>query len=143
MTLIYEQRWRGGPSQFCYNNVSLEWTGCNYGGRRPWWLCPVCGRRAALLYSGRGEYSCRPCSNLAYRCQRETQEDLAARRANRVRDQLGWPRGVLNMPGGRPKGMHWKTYFRLVAEHTEHSNDALAGMSMYLERIRKRLGSIK
>src|SRR5829696_7809844 len=32
--------------------VSLEWTPCNFGGERPWFLCPGagCGRRVAVLY---------------------------------------------------------------------------------------------
>jgi hypothetical protein len=34
--------------------VRLTWTPCNYGGRRPWFLCPAvgCGRRIAVLYGG-------------------------------------------------------------------------------------------
>jgi hypothetical protein len=36
--------------------VALEWTPCNFGGERPWFICPsvihgvACGRRVAILY---------------------------------------------------------------------------------------------
>lgn len=139
----YRQSWRGGPWRDCTNTILLAWTECHYGGKRPWWQCPVCDRRAALLYSGDGCYACRRCRQLAYRSQRETEEDLAARRANRVRKRLGWPQGILNMPGGKPKGMHLETYLRLVEQHTRHSGKALAGMGMAFDRMRKRLDSIK
>jgi Transposase DDE domain len=35
----------------------LEWTPCNYGGARPWFLCPMdgCRRRVAVLYAGDAE----------------------------------------------------------------------------------------
>jgi len=33
-----------------------------------------------------------------------------ARRADRIRDKLGWETGILNSPGEKPKEMHWKTF---------------------------------
>lgn len=139
VVLNYQQRLGASPYQPCGNTVMLDWTGCHYGGRRPWWLCPVCGRRVAVLYSGRGSYSCRHCSQLAYRSQRETEEGLSARRANRVRVRLGWPQGILNLPGGKPKGMHWKTYSRLVTLHTAHSSKALAHLGASLKSLTRKL----
>lgn len=134
VALSYRQSWRGGEWKDCLNTVRLDWTACNFGGKRPWWLCPTagCGRRVAVLYSGNGLYACRHCFGLAYRSQRETDGDLAVRRANKVRDRLGWARGILNMPEGRPKGMHWTTYLHLLDEHTTHSTRALAGFERFL-----------
>ena len=44
--------------------------------------------------------------------------DRAARRADRIRDRLGWPGGILEGSGwGKPKGMHWRTYERMSDEH--------------------------
>lgn len=54
----YRQSWRGAPWRDCTNTVLLTWTECNYGGKRPWWQCPGCDRRVALLYSGNGWYAC-------------------------------------------------------------------------------------
>ncbi len=33
-----------------FEDVALDRTDCNYGGSRPWWLCPQCERRCAILY---------------------------------------------------------------------------------------------
>ena len=139
--LTYQQSWRGGEWRHCSNAVQIEWTECNFGGQRAWWCCPGtgCGKRVAVLYSSMGRYSCRHCLHLAYRSQRETPTDLAARRADKIRDRLGWDRGILNSTGGRPKGMHWKTYLRLLEEHRAHSMRALAGFERYLQSTKKQL----
>lgn len=141
--LSYQQSWRGNAWQRCSNTIQLTWTACNYGGHRAWWLCPSCGRRVALLYSGQGSYACRHCFNLAHRSQRETEEDLAARRANKLRRRLGWNVGILNSPSGKPKGMHWRTFERLRASHDQHALMALTGMSMQLTTLTDRLRQMK
>lgn len=41
--------------------VSVQWTRCNYGGRRPWLTCS-CGRRVAVLYIVHPRLVCRACS---------------------------------------------------------------------------------
>ena len=55
----------------------MEWTPCNFGVERPWFVCPgvvngvACGRRVAILY-GPGKYSlCWHCYDLRYESQRE------------------------------------------------------------------------
>jgi hypothetical protein len=145
VVLNYRQSWRGGEWRDCCNTVYLDWTPCHYGGQRVWWRCPAvgCGRRVAVLYSGKDAYACRHCLGLGYRSQRETETDLAARRANRVRDRLGWARGILHLPGGRPKGMHWETYARLLTEHTEHLNAALGGFGRQLGALQDRLRRLR
>ncbi len=52
--------------------LRLAWTPCNYGGSRPWFLCPGagCGRRAAILYGPASPPLCRLCLGLAYASQR-------------------------------------------------------------------------
>ncbi|MCU0924587.1 MAG: hypothetical protein MUF44_00670 [Hydrogenophaga sp.] len=120
--------------------VSLERTPCHLGGERVWWRCPEhsCGRRVAVLYGG-ARIACRHCHDLAYRCQRESAEDRAARQANKIRRKLGWMVGVLNFPGGKPKGMHWKTFSRLQAIHDEHAHAAMAAMARSLGLMRDKL----
>jgi hypothetical protein len=39
------------------------------------------------------------------------------RRAERIREKLGWEPGILNGEGRRPKWMRRKTFERLVLEH--------------------------
>ena len=125
----------GGERKSYDYAVGLSWTGCNYGGRRPWFLCPCCGRRVAILYGG-AMFACRHCRKLAYEVQRETAGDRAIRRADAIRDRLKWEPGILNMDGWKPKGMHWRTFWRLKAEH-----DRLRGMGM--DSIARQLGIVE
>lgn len=115
--------------------IRFTWTACHYGGQRPWWLCPKCGRRVAILYNGQGQYVCRHCLDLTYRSQRETDKDLAARRARAIRARLGWPLGLLELPGGKPRGMHQSTYLRLLIAHIHHSQEALGWVEQNLRSL--------
>lgn len=109
--------------------VALERTACHLGGNRVWWRCPTqgCGRRVAILYCG-ARIACRHCLDLGYRCQRETAEYRASRQANKIRRRLGWAVGVFNFPGGKPKAMHWSTFYRLKAFHDVHAQEVFAGI---------------
>ena len=63
---------------------------------------------------------CRHCHQLAYPSQREHFSDRKARRADRIREKLGWEPGILNGSGwGKPKGMHRKPLIVSV-ESTTH-----------------------
>jgi hypothetical protein len=81
----------------------------------------------ATLYGGR-VFACRKCHRLAYPSQREDASDRAGRRADKIRDRLGWDAGILNGPGSKPKGMHWRTFERLVQEHDRWSDKSLGLM---------------
>ena len=118
--------------------IYLDWTACHLGGQRPWFLCPArgCGRRVAILYGG-GIFACRHCYQLAYPSQRETGYDRMARRADRIRDKLGWEPGILNGNGWKPKGMHWNTFEKLTAQHDAFVQDSLAGMAAKLNLLGK------
>ena len=141
VTLDYRQRERGGEWEPMNYTVQLDWTACGFGGKRVWWCCPAvgCGRRVAVLYGGR-VFACRQCNRLAYRSQREADDDRAARRADTIRRRLGWEPGILNGNGWKPKGMHWHTFERLQAIHDFHVKGALAGMAAKLGLINDRLG---
>ena len=136
VSLDYRQRDRGGEWQAMNYPVRLAWTPCTYGGQRAWWLCPAvgCGRRVAVLYGG-SVFACRHCQRLAYKSQRETPNDRAYRRANNLRDRLGWVPGVIHGAGVKPKGMHWRTYWRLRAIHDANVMQTLAGMSAKLKKM--------
>ena len=123
--------------------VLLDWTSCGFGGRRVWWRCPAvgCGRRVAVLYGGR-LFVCRQCNRLAYRSQREADDDRATRRADKLRDRLGWEPGILNGDGGKPKGMHWRTYWRLYSQHNNACARVLVGIGARLDLLRERINGI-
>ncbi|MGQ0618304.1 MAG: hypothetical protein ACT4QA_00060 [Panacagrimonas sp.] len=116
--LIYRLRPHGGEWEDLSYPVSLERTTCRYGGSRTWFRCPAqgCGRRVAMLYLAGRIFACRHCHRLAYASAREGAGDRAARRADKLRVKLGWEAGILNPPGGKPKGMRWTTFARLVGQ---------------------------
>jgi hypothetical protein len=138
--LNYRSRSNGGDWQPMEYPVYLEWTACNLGGRRAWFRCPAqgCGRRVAILFGG-SIFACRHCHKLAYACQRETDDDRAARRADTIRRRLGWEAGILNGEGNKPKGMRWRTYERLKAEHDAFVGVALASMEKRFGLLERRL----
>ena len=116
--LFYRHQQGGGDWQEVKQVVPVTWTPCNYGGRRPWFLCPGfgCGRRVAILYAGGKQFLCRHCYRLPYASTLETREDRLYRRANKIRLSLGGEAGALNLFPPKPKGMHHATYERLRQE---------------------------
>ncbi len=132
----------GGERKSYDYTVMLSRTGCTYGGARPWFLCPCCGRRVAILYGG-ATFACRTCYGLAYEVQREDETDRLARRADAIRDRLGWEAGILNPDGWKPKGMHWRTFWRLRAEHDQLKGAVLGGWARQLGIVEKRVDSLE
>jgi hypothetical protein len=64
---------------------------CNFGGERPWFICPSagCGRKAAVLY-GSGRYLlCHHCYNLNSESPREDKTQRTLRRAQKIRERAG------------------------------------------------------
>lgn len=129
--------------------VEVTYTPCNYGGRRPWFLCPgvingvVCGRRAALLYLRGRYFLCRHCHDLAYDSQRDGLDDRAIRRARKIRRRLGGEFGMGRPFPTKPPTMHWRTYHRLRAKSfaaEQVHNDIFIGQGTKLiERFDKTL----
>jgi hypothetical protein len=136
MLLTHRRLGPGGWGESNYT-VGLTWTPCHLGGRRAWWHCPVvgCGRRVAILYGGL-VFACRQCHRLGYRVELETEEDRAARRANKLRQRLEWVPGVFHGVGPKPKGMHWRTYWRLRLSYHEAEAEVLQNIGAQLGRLR-------
>lgn len=124
--------------------VGLQTTSCHYGGLRYWFTCPSvgCGKRVAKLYLGEKYFACRHCYRLVYHSQREAVDDRAIRSAEKIRARLGWQPGIINCPGDKPKGMHWLTYLRLMAECRDHANQALLGMTTKMEMLNNRVSAL-
>ena len=97
--------------------VKISWTPCNYGGERPWFHCPVCSRRVAILYPVhpyRG-LQCRVCAGLLYESQRLARVSRIHRRTDKLRKRV--------IDGGdgewfKPPRMHWSTFHR-ICDHVE------------------------
>ncbi len=133
LRLSYRHQVTGGEWESINYPVHLSWSDCHFGGKRPWFLCPVkgCNKRVAKLYGGR-VFVCRHCLNLAYPSQKENTDDRLLRQANKIRERLGWRPGILNPKGGKPKGMHWSTFEKLEAEHDDFLEKACMNLNKQL-----------
>ena len=133
LTLTYRQKQADGNWRFVSHPVHIDHSTCNYGGQRPWFICPTngCGRRVAILYWAE-TFACRDCHNLAYQCQREVFDDRATRRVEKIRSKLGWEPGIFGLDGFKPKGMHEITYLRLMIQHDYFLRRSLAGIAKRL-----------
>ena len=114
LTLDYRHRAGGwGEWEDVQQTVLLDWTECNYGGARPWFRCPGCYGRVAVLWGAGRYFLCRQCYNLAYASTRETPHGRQLSKAQAIRRTLGGEANLLAPFPDKPKGMHWRTYMRL------------------------------
>ena len=122
--------------------ASLKRTACNFGGERPWFICPGvrCGRRVAILYGPGKHFLCRHCYDLRYESQREDRASRALRRAQNIRKRLGGSANMLELFPEKPKGMHWRTYNRLFREHHVAETEQLAGMKEWIDKVQRKIG---
>lgn len=120
--------------------VGLEWTRCQLGGERPWFLCPFCDSRVATLY-GKGMFGCRRCSGLGYSCQQLSKQAVAGKRSTKLRDALGCELGFYFKPAEaipKPKGMHWSTFDKIIERLKKADQQALMADYEALERAQSR-----
>jgi hypothetical protein len=141
-------RHRAGPGDEwddVKETVPLDWTPCNFGGKRPWFLCPGmvgdkrCGRRVAVLYGPGRYFLCRHCYDLRYESQREDKTQRALTRAQKIRKRLGGSANMTQPFPEKPKGMRWRTYERLFWEHHEAEMEQLASMREWLDKMERKL----
>lgn len=135
--LMYRARHSGGDWRDMRYRVELDYQQCNFGGRRVWFTCPAkgCGARVAKLYGGE-IFACRKCHDLTYPSQKELCYQRAFRRADKIRERLGWETGFDSLPGEKPKGMHWTTFGRLTSELAHAERIAYAGIASHMSEFR-------
>ena len=90
----------------------FDFTEQPFGGLRRWITCPSCQNRCRVLYGG-VRFRCRQCHGAVYPSQYERFPQLPWSRCHRIREKLGGDAGFSYAFPSRPKGMHWKTYYRL------------------------------
>lgn len=121
--------------------VALDRTPCPYGGSRPWFRCPGCDGRRAVLYGNGGLFRCTGCHDLAYSSTREGSYESDRRRADELRRRLGGKPGAVTVPR-KPKGMHRRTYERMVAEIQEREYNALIAFCVKSDGMLARLALV-
>jgi hypothetical protein len=105
ITLGYRLGQDGQPIE---QSVYLGWTRPQFGGRRPWFICPRCNRRVALLYLCGERWACRICCELAYRSELELKGYRGQMMTQKFQARLGGDRSGFEF-SDKPRGMHWKT----------------------------------
>ena len=97
---------------------------CHYGGWRPWFMCPRCGRRGAIVYLGNAT-GCRRCLRLRYPSQSDDSLGRSWGRTRRIMRRFG---GDVDEFPRRAKGMRRRTYeslFEAWCREEEFREEAL------------------
>ena len=123
----------------------LTYTSCNYGNSRVWFECPQCRKRVAILYVDI-KIACRTCQRLNYASQQQTKGMFQDRdRMNKIREKLHWPLFQDIYPSQRikPKGMHFKTFYRLCHQHDYYELSYLSSFGASLSPLFAKLNDVK
>src|SRR4029077_10183089 len=107
-TLVLNYTLDGSPVT---QSIPLDASPCRFGGVRWLAVCPNTGRRVAHLYIGGAGALSRHAYRLKYDSQRECPLYRSLRRRNKAVAKLKG-RDPMFLP--RPKGMHARTYERLL-----------------------------
>lgn len=112
--LVLRYTWTpsGGAATDVECPIGIVETPCHYGGTRPWFVCPRCGGRCAVVYFGGRVYACRKCLDIAYASQSEDQTARLWRKQRKIERKLSGGAGEWNR-WQKPKGMHQATFDRL------------------------------
>ncbi len=121
-------------------HVALEWLPCRFGGQRPYFVCPRCGKRATVVRLTWHGVACRRCIGAGYLSQSLSRIDRLQRKAAKAKAKL--PRD-----GRKPKWMHWNTFDRLIEEERRRRAEALeawtASAHAAIERLNAMLAKLK
>ena len=130
LTLIYSRRVNDETWENVKEPVWLDATPCTYGGERPWFRCPRCSKRCAVLFGLSGYFRCRTCHDLAYSSTREDAYERALRRTRTFQGKLGGTSDddAFTIPP-KPGGMTWSRYDQLRSQ----LRDAMMRQSDLLE----------
>lgn len=96
-------------------------------GGMTWMVRCECGRRVRSLYERRegGPLLCRICMGAVYPSQRRSRSDRLLTQAFRIYDRIGTDYSRMPRRHQRPKGMHRRTYERLLRRAEELDERAI------------------
>ena len=115
--------------------LMLERVPCRIGGVQAWLRCPRCiERRAVFFLDLRARTShaleCRSCAGLVYPSQRMREHERLEARAEQIAERLDRDE---NGDLVRPKGMHHRTFKRLLVERARLLDAAGDALFEYVE----------
>ncbi len=114
--------------------IELTTTACHYGKHRYWFTCPNCWGRVAVLYLGNGGLACRKCYRLAYSIENKTRSDRAIDGAFKINHRLKFSGGMDDFVFNKPKGMHSKTFNKLLAKRGDYSDIVWGNIGLWMGR---------
>lgn len=116
--------------------VQLSRTTPHYGGTRFWFICPVTGKRVTKLYRvpcNGNRFVSRYVFKLNYRSQMESDVDRAiSKKWKIVHKTDGHTYPV------RPKGMHQKTFERILNKYWRQEEECLSYMCQYIDDMKEK-----
>ena len=123
-TVAYLQFTRDGIVRF--EEIQLEYTLCNFGGRRAWFICPNCGSRVGKVYLPETYYvgdvriwrfACRRCYYLSYEQQRSNRnrQQTYEYRAERIAER--WLGEISGDWIQKKKWQRWRTFERRAEQY--------------------------
>ena len=108
----------------------------HYGGRQWYFLCPRTERRASVLWKppGAQSFACRQAwgRQVAYGSQFQSPYQRASSAAQDIRYRLGEKEDV---PPPRPKGMHHRTYEKIMRRYEAHETVIYQDLVAALARL--------
>ena len=116
-----------------------------FGGGQWYFVCPVTGRPASVLWlpPGASRFSSRQTwgRRVAYGSQFQAAYVRTLSRAQDIRVRLGGRRYVsLDTPSPpKPKGMHWRTYERLIDKSEAYEMKCISYLSRFIDGTQRRL----
>lgn len=120
--LNYKHRLHNNHWKPVKREILFDYTRCNYGGKRTWFVCNGCGRRVGVLCYLAGEFLCRHCHNLCYASQREKKDERLIRKVRKIRQKLGASDNIFEPIWDKPRYMHQSTFDRLQKEANDAHN---------------------
>ena len=135
--LLYTISYDGQQREDVHIRVPLSWTPCNYGGKRPWFICPGkdCGRRVAKLYLEGKYFLCRHCHDLVYSSQGVGKEWRLMDKAQKIYQRLGVNSHDDIYFKPKPKGMHQATYDMLSDKALDLEHEAMQAVIRKIKSI--------
>ena len=92
--------------------IRIERLPCRFGGSRAYFRCD-CGKRVVKLYGFGRYFQCRHCSGLFHYSKNEGFWDRSLRQRTKHKLRLSEDASLEAYEMPKPKGMWWKTYYRL------------------------------
>ncbi len=108
--------------------IDIVWTACHYGNKRPWFECPICHRRAGRIFYRSWRFACRRCQKLCYASQLEKVRQRGLGLSHKLYDRFESDKDWIY----KPKGMHWKTFDRILARAQRADERSMQGLMQWI-----------